>query len=87
MADIKVKNSKKGTIKTINKTLVGTEKIKDNLVQAKEKTKEAYQTENSNNGTEYAINKISNTTSNLPNNIYTANRIRKKQFKKDSSKY
>ena len=55
MANIKVKQSKKGTVKTINKAVVGTEKMKDRLVQAKDKTKETYQEETSDNGTEYAI--------------------------------
>ena len=82
MADIKVKQSKKGTIKTINKAVVGTEKMKDRLVQAKDKTKETYQEETSNNGTEYAINKISKTASNLPNNVYRLNKYGKKNFDK-----
>ena len=37
MVDIKVKQSKKGTIKLLNKAVVGTEKMKDKLVQAKDK--------------------------------------------------
>ena len=82
MADIKVKESKKGTVKTINKAVVGTEKMKDRLVQAKDKTKETYQEETSDNGTEYAINKISKTASNLPNNVYRLNKYGKKNFDK-----
>ena len=82
MADIKVKKSKKGTVKTINKAVVGTEKMKDKLVQNKDKTKETYQEEPSNNVTEYAINKISKATSNLPNNIYRLNECGKKNFDK-----
>ena len=35
MADIKTKT--KSTIKTIDKTRVGTQKIKDNLIEVKEK--------------------------------------------------
>ena len=80
MVDIKVKQSKKGTIKLLNKAVVGTEKMKDKLVQAKDKTKETYQEETSNNGTDYAINKISKTTSNFPNNIYRANKYGKLNF-------
>ena len=82
MADIKIKQSKKGTVKTINKAVVGTEKVKDRLVQVKDKTKETYQEETSDNGTEYAINKISNTTSNLPNDIYRLNKYGKRNFDK-----
>ena len=70
MADIKVKENKKGTVKTIDKIVVGKEKMKNKLVQAKDRTRETYQEETSNSGTEYAINKISKTTKNLPNNIY-----------------
>ena len=43
MADIKVKESKKGTVKTINKAVVGTEKMKDRLVQAKDKTNTSWE--------------------------------------------
>ena len=82
MADIKVKESKKGTVKTINKAVIGTEKMKDKLVQAKDKTRETYQEETSNSGTDYAINKISKTTKNLPNNIYRFNRYGKNNLEK-----
>lgn len=82
MSDIKIKKSKKGTIKTINKAIVNTERIKDKLVQTKNKTKETYQEENINNGTDYAISKISETTSNSPNNIYRINRYGKLNFNK-----
>ena len=37
MADIKTKDSKPKTIKTLNKAVVGTQNIKDNLVSTKEK--------------------------------------------------
>ena len=82
MADIKVKESKKGTVKTINKAVVGTEKMKDRLVQAKDKTKETYQEETSDSGTEYAINKISKTVSNFPKNIDSYNKYGKKNLNK-----
>lgn len=82
MADIKVKQDRKGTIKTINKTIVNTEKMKDKLVQAKDKTKETYQEETRDSGTDYAINKISKTTSNLSNNIYKMNKYGKNNLNK-----
>lgn len=82
MADIKVKKSKKGTVKTINKAVVGTEKMKDKLLKGKDKTKEIYKEKPSNIGTKYAINKISKATSNLSNSKYRLNRRRKKNFYK-----
>lgn len=82
MADIKVKQDKKGTIKTINKAIVNTEKMKDKLVQAKDKVKETYQEDTSDSGTDYAINKISKTTSNLPNNVYRINKYGKVNINK-----
>lgn len=69
MADIKVKQSKKGTIKSLNKAVVGTEKIKNRIVETKEKvTKQTSQEENI-SGTNYAVNKISNQITNTPYNI------------------
>ena len=44
MADIKVKESKKGTVKTINKAVVGTEKMKDRLVQAEKSCQKSSKT-------------------------------------------
>jgi len=63
MADIKVKQSKKGTIKTLNKNVIKVQKIKDNLVSAKEKTKETYE-KDYNSGTDYATNRITNNINN-----------------------
>lgn len=82
MADIKVKQSKKGTVKTINKAVVGTEKIKDRLVQTKDKTKEIYQEKTSNSGTEYATENITKTIYNMPHNVYKTNRIGINNFRK-----
>ena len=58
MADIKVKESKKGTIKTLNKAVVGTEKIKNGVVQTKDKIKEETMQEENSSGTNYAIDKV-----------------------------
>ena len=68
MADIKTKT--KSTIKTIDKTRVGTQKIKDNLIEVKEKTDnindsqydsaEEYATQNIKNKAEIMANKILN---------------------------
>ena len=68
MADIKTKT--KSTIKTLDKTRVGTQKIKDNLIEVKEKTDnindsqydsaEEYATQNIKNKAEIMANKILN---------------------------
>lgn len=80
MADIKIKESKKGTIKTLEKNLINVQKFKDNLVSTKDKTKETYEN-NYNSGEEYASNKIATTMSNAPDNIYRFNKIGKSNFK------
>ena len=46
MADIKTKDSKSKTIKTLNKAVVGTQNIKDNLVSTKEKINDNTQNKN-----------------------------------------
>ncbi len=81
MTDIKVKQSKNGTVKTINKAVVGTEKVKDKLVQTKDKTKAMCQEESS-NGTDYAINKISNAVSGFPKSVDRYNKYGKKSLNK-----
>lgn len=77
MPDIKLKENKKRTIKTINKDL---SKVKDNIISVKNKTKENYES-NYDTGTEYASNKMSETISNAPNNIYRVNKTGKNNFK------
>ena len=57
---IKTKDIAKESIKSIDKTVVGLEKTKDNIVNIKEKTENAYKSDNDNNATEYASNKIDN---------------------------
>ena len=47
MADIKIKEKKKGTVKTLNKAIVNTEKVKDKSIQMKNKVSEAYEEKNS----------------------------------------
>lgn len=80
MANIKVKESKKGAIKTLEKNLINVQKFKDNLISAKDKTKDTYEN-NYNSGEEYASNKIATTMSNAPDNIYRVNKIGKSNFK------
>lgn len=81
MADIKIKEKKKGTVKTLNKAIVNTEKVKDKSIQMKNKVSEAYE-ETNENGTNYAINRISRQTKRTPDDIRRLNRIGKRNFKK-----
>lgn len=60
MADIKVRDVAKKGIKTLNKEIVATEKLKDNIVEVKEKTNQA--TTKEENINEYGSNKINNIT-------------------------
>ena len=81
MKDIKIKENRKGTIKTIDKGLINTQKLKDNLISIKDKTKETYEN-NYNSGEEYASEKITQTMSNTPNNIYKVNQAGKNNLRK-----
>lgn len=60
MADIKVRDIAKKGIKTLNKGVIATQKLKDNIVEVKEKTNSATQKEDNIN--EYGSNKINNIT-------------------------
>lgn len=57
MADIKTKV--KGTVRTIDKARVGTERLKDNVVNIKDKSENAYK-DSSYSSNDYATNKIQN---------------------------
>ncbi|MGN1337529.1 MAG: hypothetical protein ACI4WW_03550 [Candidatus Coprovivens sp.] len=63
MADIKTKDSKPKTIKTLNKAVVGTQNIKDNLVSTKEKINDNTQNKNEENNIEYGSNQITGASS------------------------
>lgn len=65
---IKTKETIKGTIKTIDKGRVITDKAKDTIVSIKEKGDVGYNNTNDNNANEYAINRINNSVRNLVNN-------------------
>lgn len=65
---IKTKETIKGTIKTINKGRVITDKTKDTIVSIKEKGDTGYNNTNDNNANEYAINRINNSTRKVVNN-------------------
>ena len=57
MADIKTKDTRKGTIKTINKASVATQRMKQTYIASKEKAENAVKTD-SNSPEEYADEKI-----------------------------
>ncbi|MEF2663361.1 MAG: hypothetical protein U0M92_03475 [Bacilli bacterium] len=64
MANIKTKDSKPKTIKTLNKAVVSTEKIKDNIVSTKDKVNENSQkNQDDSNNVEYGSNKITGASS------------------------
>lgn len=63
MADIKVRNVVKGTIKAIDKTAEATAKVKNTVIHTKENIENAYQSDDE----EYASKKVSNTTSRVIN--------------------
>ena len=61
ISDIKTREVVKGTIKTIDKSVVATQKTKDNIVNVKQKSENATNTEDRNIN-EYAVNRITNTS-------------------------
>ena len=70
MNDIKIKQNKKGSIKTIDKRLLNKQKIKENIIEIKDKK----ENDEENNSTNYAINKITSVMSSSPQNIYNFNK-------------
>lgn len=65
MTKIKVKDITNHEIKTLNKAVVGTEKLKDNIVKVKDRSEQLYNDDNS--IYEYESNKISSTSTTLAN--------------------
>ena len=63
MADIKTKDSKPKTIKILNKAVIGTQNIKDNLVTTKEKFNENISNNSKENTTEFGSNQITSASS------------------------
>lgn len=72
MADIKLRETKKGTIKTLNKSVVGLQKMKSELVQAKEKIQDIGKQED--NANDYATGRVSSSMQETPNTMITTNR-------------
>ena len=81
MADIKTKDSKPRTIKTLNKAVVGTQNIKDNLVSTKEKINDNTQNKHEENNIEYGSNQITGASSITASAVATKfNKYGKKSF-------
>lgn len=82
MADIKTKDSKPKTIKTLNKAIVGTQNIKDNIVSTKEKINEnTPNKDNGENNIEYGSNTITGASSITASAVATKfNKYGKKSF-------
>ena len=81
MADIKTKDSKPKTIKTLNKAVVGTQNIKDNLVSTKEKINDNTQNKNEENNIEYGSNQITGASNITASAVDTKfNKYGKKSF-------
>ena len=58
MAEIKQREKVKGTIKTLDKGKIATEKAKASLVGIKERGENSYNNTNENNANEYAVNRL-----------------------------
>lgn len=86
MADIKVKDIAKKSVKTINKAVVQTERFKDNIVRTKEKAEETVS--NDINSNEYASNKIKFATDRaLDESVNQFNKQGQKSFMKTKENY
>lgn len=83
MNDIKIKQNKKGSIKTIDKRLLNKQKIKENIIEIKDKK----ENDEENNSTNYAINKITSVMSSSPQNIYNFNKNGINNLKNNKVKY
>lgn len=74
---IKVKEITKEEIKTMDKGLIITDKLKNTIVEVKEKTNNIADLQNDNSN-EYTINNINNAIENTTkNSIYIYNKLRK----------
>ena len=79
MYDIKVKEKQKGTIKTINKSLIATQKIKENVLKGKDISNDLKTDNKENNETDFATNKVENSLISIKNkSINTFNKYGKK---------
>lgn len=59
MSEIKQREKVKGTIKTLDKGRIATDKAKSNIVSIKERGENSYGNTNENSANEYAVNRLS----------------------------
>lgn len=88
MSDIKIKVKPQATIKNIDKSIVGVQKIKNNLVTTKEKINEITIDDDNNSGEEYAGRKVQNEISYATRKgIEKGNGIGKKSLKETQQNF
>ena len=88
MSDIKIKVKPQATIKNIDKSIVGVQKIKNNLVTTKEKINEITIDDDNNSGEEYAGRKVQNEISYATRKgIEKGNEIGKKSLKETQQNF
>ena len=88
MSEIKVKIKPQETIKKIDKSIVGVQKVKNNLVTTKERINELTIDDDNNSGEEYAGRKIQNNISYVTRKgIEKSNELGKKSLKETQENY
>ena len=88
MADIKIKVKPQATIKNIDKSIVGVQKIKNNLITTKEKINEITIDDDNNSGEEYAGRKVQNEISySTRKGVEKGNEIGKKSLKETQQNF
>lgn len=88
MSDIRIKEKPQGTIKKIDKSIIGVQKIKNNLITTKEKINEITIDDENNSGEEYAGRKVQNEISYVGRKgIEKGNGFGKKSLKETQQNY
>lgn len=88
MPDIKIKVKPQATIKNIDKSIVGVQKIKNNLITTKEKINEITIDDDNNSGEEYAGRKVQNEISYATRKgVEKGNEIGKKSLKETQQNF
>ena len=88
MEDIKIKVKPHSTIKNIDKSIVGVQKIKNNMITTKEKINEFTIDDENNSGEEYAGRKVQNEISYVGRKgIEKSNEFGKKSFKETQQNF
>ena len=86
MTDIKTRNIIKKTIKSIDKSVIATEKFKSTIVKAKEKTEKTINSDN--NVNEDVSNRLTSSTNHILNeNVYQINKIGKNSLNKTKENF